>query len=75
MRLSDCFIEIIAYVSFLTRVLSAEQPSYEQASSNIQRLIAQSEASRERGRFSQEDFNLARFAVFAWVDETILASN
>lgn len=75
MRLSDCFIEIIAYVSFLTRASSAEQPSYEQASSNIQRLIAQSEASRERGRFSQEDYNLARFAVFAWVDETILASN
>lgn len=74
MRLSDCFIEIIAYVSFIARAVGAEQPSFQQARNNIQRLIAQSEAAQETGRFSQEDYDLARFAVFAWVDETILAS-
>jgi type VI secretion system protein ImpK len=75
MRLSDCFMEIIAYVSFVTRADGAEQPNFEQVRSNLQRLIAQSEAGMENNRFSQEDYNLARFAVFAWVDETILASN
>jgi hypothetical protein len=27
------------------------------------------------GRFSSADYDLARFAVFAWIDETILSSN
>jgi type VI secretion system protein ImpK len=40
----------------------------------MQHLIAQSEACLETGNFTQEDFNLARFAVFAWVDEAILSS-
>lgn len=74
MRLSDCFMEIIAYTALVVRNEGGAAPSYEQARGNMGRLIAQSEACLERGRFSQEDFNLARFAVFAWVDETILSS-
>lgn len=75
MRLSDCFMEIIAYVSFVVRSADAAPVSYEQVRSNIQRLIAKSEANLEGGPFTQEDYNLARFAVFAWVDETILSSS
>lgn len=74
MRLSDCFMEIIAYITFVTRNGAGAPLSYEQVRANVQRLIAQSEACLEKGRFSVEDFNLARFAVFAWVDEMILAS-
>jgi type VI secretion system protein ImpK len=48
--------------------------SYDQVRSSLGRLITQSEARLEQGRFAREDFDLARFAVFAWVDEAILAS-
>ncbi|MCP4745889.1 MAG: DotU family type IV/VI secretion system protein [Desulfobacteraceae bacterium] len=75
MRLSDCFIEIIAYTEYIVGDTGGEKPPYEQVRNNIQRLICQSDASREKGNFSQQDYDLARFAVFAWTDEAILASN
>jgi type VI secretion system protein ImpK len=75
MRLSDCFMEIMAYAALVVRDSSGQGQSYENVRSNFQRLIAQSEADFKKGRFPQEDYNLARFAVFAWVDETILSSN
>ena len=44
MRLSDCFMEIIAYITFVTRNGTGGPLSYEQVRANVQRLIAQSEA-------------------------------
>jgi len=74
MQLSDCFMEIIAYTGVVARSNPAAQPAYEQVQNNMRQLIAQSEAMIGGGQFSQEDFQLARFAVFAWVDEAILSS-
>lgn len=74
MRLSDCFMEIIAYTAFIVHKESANQASYEQVRTNLQRLIGQSESCLEVGQFPREDYNLARFAVFAWADEAILSS-
>jgi type VI secretion system protein ImpK len=74
MRLSDCFMEIIAYAAVVARSNPAAQPPYEQVKNNMQQLIGQSEAMGAGGQFPQDDFQLARFAVFAWVDETILSS-
>ena len=74
MQLSDCFMEIIAYTAVVVRANAAAQPAYEQVQNNMQQLIAQSEAMLAGQQISQEDFQLARFAVFAWVDEIILSS-
>ncbi|MBI5895475.1 MAG: DotU family type IV/VI secretion system protein [Desulfobacterales bacterium] len=74
MRLSDCFMEIIAYTALIVRREGGPASGYDQVRANLERLVTQSEARLEQGRFSREDFDLARFAVFAWVDETILAS-
>lgn len=74
MRLSDCFMEIIAYASFVARKGAATSLPYDKVRTNMQRLIAQSEALLDKGNFTKDDFNLARFAVFAWVDEVILSS-
>ncbi len=74
MRLSDCFMEIIAYTALIVRGDGVPAPGFDQVRANLGRLITQSEARLEQGRFTREDFDLARFAVFAWVDETILAS-
>lgn len=74
MRLSDCFMEIIAYTAFVVRPDSVGQPGFEQAQSTMGQLISQSEACFQKNAFSPEDYQLARFAVFAWVDETFLSS-
>ncbi len=75
MRLSDSLMEIIAYTAFVTRADGAAQPAYEQVQSKMQQLITQSEGMLAEHHLSQEDYQLARFAAFAWVDEAILSSN
>ena len=74
MRLSDCFMEIIAYTGYVAQKQNGGPIAYVQMRANMQRLISQSEACLESGGFSREDYDSARFAVFAWVDETILSS-
>lgn len=74
MRLSDCFIDLVAYVSYMIKTVERKQPSYEQVRSDIQRMITESEEHTKKADISQEDFDLARFAIFAWIDETILSS-
>ena len=74
MHLSDCFMPLIAYTSYFLKTADRRQLSYEQVKADIQRLLGQSEGWVKKGHFSQEDFDSARFAVCAWVDEAILGS-
>jgi type VI secretion system protein ImpK len=74
MRLADCFTDLIAYTAFVTQSPDSGQASFEQVDANIRRLVADSESMCEKGGFTPNDYDLARFAVFAWVDETILSS-
>lgn len=75
MRLTDCFMDIIAYVAYFLKSADARQPSYDQVRADILSKIAKSESCLENGSVSREDYNLARFAVFAWTDEAIMASS
>jgi len=75
MRLTNCFIDIIAYVAYFLKSAVARQPSYDQVRADILSQIAKSESCLENGAVSREDYDLARFAVFAWVDEAIMASS
>lgn len=74
MRLTECFINIIAYVGYFLKSVAVRQPPYDQVRADIRRLIAQSERYLENGTVSREDYDLARFAIFAWIDEAILSS-
>ncbi|PID40767.1 MAG: type VI secretion system protein ImpK [Proteobacteria bacterium] len=74
MRLADCFTDLLAYTTMAVQPAGSGQASFDQVNANIRRLIADSEALCKQGGFDQTDYELARFAVFAWVDETILAS-
>ncbi|NPV05341.1 MAG: DotU family type IV/VI secretion system protein [Syntrophaceae bacterium] len=74
MHLSDCFIDLIAYVTYFLRSVESRQPSFERVRGDIQRLVAASEENLKKGLVPQEDYDQARFAVFAWIDEAILAS-
>ena len=74
MRLSDCFIETIAYVTLFLRTVEVRQPGFDQVNNDLDGLILAAETCRVEARLPEEDFDLARFAVFAWIDEAILNS-
>lgn len=75
MHLTDCFMQLVAYVAYFLKTIARKQPPYEQVKADISRLLDQSESYVKKGLFSQEDYNLARFAVCAWIDEAILNSS
>jgi type VI secretion system protein ImpK len=74
MHLSDCFIKTLAFVSYFLKSVETRQPDYEQVKGYVQRLIRESESLFAQGSFSREDYDQARFAVCAWVDEALLKS-
>jgi type VI secretion system protein ImpK len=74
LHLSDCFIKTFAYVSYLLASVETRKPGYEQVKGDIQQLIRESEMLFAQGGFSRDDYDLARFAVCAWVDEALLNS-
>jgi type VI secretion system protein ImpK len=74
MRLTDCFIDLIAYVAYFRRRVEANQPPFEQIQADVLRLLSASQTLITQGNFSPEDYDLARFAIVAWVDDTIMNS-
>ena len=74
MRLVDCFVGLIAYVAYFLETVSEEQPAFESVQRDIDRLISQSENALKGQEISKAEYDMARFAVFAWVDEAILSS-
>ena len=74
MHLTDGFMQLMAYVAYFLKTAARKQPPYEQVKADVLRLLDQSESFVKKGLFPQEDYNLARFAVCAWVDEVILNS-
>ncbi len=74
MHLSDCFVEVFAYVAYFLKSVEARQPDYEQVKSDIQRLVRESETLFNLGNFTPDDYDQGRFAVCAWVDEALLNS-
>lgn len=74
MLLVDCFIELVAYVAYFIKTAPTQQTSFEQIKTDVTHLINKSQDNFHQSRQPQDDFDLARFAVFAWIDETILNS-
>jgi len=74
MRITDCFIDIIAYVAYLSRKVDVSQSPFEQIQADVLRLLSTSQRYMSEGNFTPEDYDLARFAIVAWVDETIMNS-
>ena len=74
MHLSDCFMDLMAYVAYFTKTVAVKQPAYQQVKADVLRLLTKSEGCVSKGWFSQEEYDQARFMICAWVDESILAS-
>jgi type VI secretion system protein ImpK len=64
----------MAYAAYFLKTVAVKQPPYEQVKADVLRLLTQSESCLKKGLFPKEDYDLARFAVCAWVDEAILNS-
>ncbi len=74
MRLTDIFMELLAYVTYFNKSVAVKQPSYDQVKADITRLMSDIEIRVGQSNITPDDFDLARFAVVAWVDETLLSS-
>ena len=74
MRLADCFTDMMAYTVMLKKRTGPDL-SFDQARAHMDRLIRDSEALSGQARVAREDYDLARFAIFAWIDEAIMGSS
>ncbi len=74
MRLTDIFIELLAYVTYFNKSVAVKQPSYDPVKADITRLMSDIEIRTGQSNITPDDYDLARFAVVAWVDETLLSS-
>ena len=75
MHLTDCFAELIASVISFRQTVDKEQPSYEKIRSEFVRLLKLSETHPTNGTFRFEDYNEARYAICAWVDESVMGTS
>jgi type VI secretion system protein ImpK len=73
MRIVDCFVELMAFVAVTSRDMQQAQYGYDQVRQNVLRLVSRSESLLNAGNFAPEDAESAKFAVFAWIDETLLS--
>ena len=74
MRLIDCFMELIVYVVLVVRSESAAQPDFETLKEDIDQLLEKSLQIKEKGNFSDRNYNYARLSVSVWIDEAVLNS-
>ncbi|MCP3941329.1 MAG: DotU family type IV/VI secretion system protein [Desulfobacteraceae bacterium] len=72
MRLIDCFIDLIAYVSYFT--ISESKLSFNQVSNDISGLITKSFEIAEKNQIEMEAYEKAKFAICSWIDESIMES-
>jgi len=75
MYLSDNFVELIAYVTSFLKSIESKQPPFEEVYGEVQKLLKASEECLKRGEVSRVDYEQARFAICAWIDEAIIASS
>lgn len=72
MHLSDTFMDTVAYVVYTLRTTARRPQPYDQVRTRILQLL--SESQRSASAFPSEDYDAARFAVCAWIDEAVMNS-
>jgi len=71
-RVDNCFTEVFGYVAYLKKICARRQPEFATVKATMDRLIEQSAQRMRTWGIDPRSYDDARFAVFAWVDETIL---
>lgn len=68
----DCVTELLAYTYHLVDQLQTQSLEYAQVAANYQQLIQRARVRAKSAGISKKKFDQALFAIFAWIDETIL---
>lgn len=74
MRLIDCFVKVLALTAYVRKHADEVPPDFETVRLDVEALLAKGQEIAVKAGFSLDDFLEARFAVSAWMDETILLS-
>lgn len=74
MHLSDCFMDLFAYVRHLLGSVALRQPPFEEVRKTVTRLVEKGDAAALQAGLPRDEYDLARFAVCAWVDEALARS-
>ena len=67
-------MELIVYVVLVVKSSRETQPDFEILKEDIDQLLEKSLQLKEKGNFSDRDYNYARMSVSVWIDEAILNS-
>lgn len=70
--LSRCFLELFAYVTMLKATCARRQPPVDEVRERVRELLHGSAQRMRALGVDPRDYDEARFAVCAWVDETVL---
>ncbi len=75
MRLIDCFADTISYaLQQLAAIREGNPPEYEEFRLGVERLLSE-HATYSAGGFTREQYDTAKFAVIALIDEAVLLSD
>ncbi len=74
MRLVDCYIDTILFTRALSNRISQDNPSYEELLASFQQLLSDAEILSNKSSHTSDAFNAGKFAIIAFIDETILCS-
>ena len=71
-RISKCFTDVVAYTVLFKKTCAQKQPGFAEVQNQVKVLLAESaKISRELG-IDPRDYDDARFALCAWIDETMM---
>jgi type VI secretion system protein ImpK len=68
-------VKLLAYTVELREWREETPPSFNDVQSDVETMLAEAEQLRRQGGFKTTDYEMAKFAVCAFVDETIMLSN
>ena len=66
MRLTDIFMDLLAYVTYFNKSLAVKQPSYHQVKADITRLMSDIEIRTGQTHIAPDDFEGAVETLKAW---------
>lgn len=75
MHLSDCFLELFTFIRYVADSPEMAGVEYATVSKDVALLINRLDQRVRQSGATPEQFDSARFAVFAWADEAVLCSS
>ncbi|MBF0527906.1 MAG: DotU family type IV/VI secretion system protein [Deltaproteobacteria bacterium] len=74
-RLIDYFTRVVAFTQAWQKKLPKVQPAIVSVQADYETMFTQAQEEVRLAEYSAEDYDLARFAVVAYIDETIMLSD